>query len=399
MSRGKSCALVAIILALAGGGRAEFQVSDHTDHHQTHPAVAMNETGEFVVVWRSHVADGRGGGVYARCFYADGTPVGGEFKVDVSEIGVDNWTPAVAVGPSGDFVVAWVAARDGDCDVVARRFDPQGLALTDEFTVNAPSLDSAQSMPSIAMNSTGDFVVAWTSRYGDCYVGQSYVAGRVYRPDGTPRGDEFLVNERRHGNWPDVGMDEAGRFVVAWIRMGDPYKPPREYIMFRQYEADGTPAGEVVRVTDDLNSSWYGPSVAMDHSGEFVITWAIGPFPYDILAQHFGADGVPMTAAYMVNACTEGNQGHPRIATNGEGEYLIVWDSQDQDGSCHGVFGQRCARNGALMGIECPWNTFTLGRQWYPDVAMAANGSHVVVWISEDQDGSGYGVFAETGHE
>jgi hypothetical protein len=397
MFREKLCALLAIILALPGGGWAEFQVNNHTDHHQSHPAVATNATGEFVVVWRSHAADGRGGGVYARCFHADGTAVGEEFKVNISEVDVDNWTPAVAMGPSGDFVVAWAAVRDADCDVVARMFDGQGLAMTDEFTVNAPSPGLAQSMPSIAMNSTGDFVVAWTNRSGGCYVGQGYVAGRAYRPDGTPRGEEFLVNERLHGNWPDVGMDDAGRFVVAWIRMGDPYKRPREYIMFRRYEADGTPAGEVVCITDDLNSRWYGPSVAVDRSGEFAIAWAIGPFPYDILAQHFSAEGIPITAPYMVNACMEGNQGHPRIATNGEGEYLVVWDSQEQDGSCHGVFGQRCARSGALVGGECPLNTFTPGRQWYPDVAMAADGTYVVTWISEGQDGSGYGVFAETG--
>ena len=33
---------------------------------QTHPAVAINEAGDFVVAWRSHPSDGRGGGVYAR---------------------------------------------------------------------------------------------------------------------------------------------------------------------------------------------------------------------------------------------------------------------------------------------------------------------------------------------
>jgi hypothetical protein len=28
---------------------------------------------------------------------------------------------------------------------------------------------------------------------------------------------------------------------------------------------------------------------------------------------------------------------------------------------------------------------------------MSPDGDYVVVWISQDQDGSGYGIFAETG--
>lgn len=398
MSRRKLCALLAVVVTLTGRARAEFQVNHYAEHHQTHAAVAMNEMGDFVVVWRSRPTDGRGGGVFGCCYRADGTPVGDEQKLNVSVADVDNWTPAVAINSSGEFVVAWVAARDGDCDIVARMFDPQGLALSDEFEVNAPSPDLAESMPCIGMNSGGNFVVAWTQWSGACSTGRSHVVGRLYGPDALPVGEEFVINKQPNGNWPDVGMDESGRFVVSWIRMGDTYnRPYGEYIMFRQFEADGTPAGDVVRITDDLNSRWYGPSVAVDRSGEFLITWAIGPFPYDIVAQHFDPNGAATTKPYVVNSCTQGNQGHPEVATNGDGEYVIVWDSQNQDGSCYGVFAQRCARGGARVGPECSLNTFVAGRQWYPDVAMAADGVYVVAWISEDQDGSGYGVFADIG--
>ena len=111
MYRGKLCAQLAVaaVLLLATGGWAEFQVNTYTEHNQTHAAVAMNDAGEFVIVWRSHPADGRGGGVYARPFDADGTPLCDEFKVNSTPADVDNWTPAVAIGPSGDFVVVWVA--------------------------------------------------------------------------------------------------------------------------------------------------------------------------------------------------------------------------------------------------------------------------------------------------
>ena len=395
MFREKFCALLVLLLMSAAPGRAEFQVNTYTLQSQTHPAVAVNETGDFVVAWRSNANDGRGGGVYARCFDADGAATGEEFKVNVSQADVDNWTPAVAIRPGGDLVVIWVAVSDGSCDLLGRIFDSGGQAITDEFQVNESTSIAGQSMPCIAMDSTGRFAVAWTDWSGGCYTGKSNVVGRVFESDGTPSSGDFVISDNTNADWPDIDMDDAGRFVVTWIRMGDTYsRPYGEYIMFRRYEADGTPAGKPVQVTGDLNSRWYGPSVAVDDSGEFAITWAIGPFPYDIVAQHFDSEGLPVTEPYMVNTRRDNNQGHPRIAGDGQGQYLIVWDSLSQDGSCSGVYGQRCNRGGELIGGEFQINTFVQDRQWYADVVTAGD-KYIVVWTSENQDGSGYGIFGE----
>ena len=54
-------------------------------------------------------------------------------------------------------------------------------------------------------------------------------------------------------------------------------------------------------------------------------------------------------------------------------------------------------RWGEIDGDEMVLNASASGRHWYPDVAMAADGRYVVVWISEGLDGSGYGIFAEWG--
>jgi hypothetical protein len=226
MLRGKLCALLVMILALAGGGWAEFQVNNHTEHHQTHPAVAMTGTGKFVVAWRSHVIDGRGGGVYARCFYADGTPVGDEFKANVSQEDVDNWTPAVAMSASDGVVIAWVGVVDGDRRIILRMFDVRGLPLTGEIIVSAFAADAFQSMPSIAMNSAGAFVIVWTNWFGTGQLGRSYVAGRVFDRDGAPMSGDLAIGEQAQAHWPAVAMDDSGKFVVAWIRMGDTFNRP-----------------------------------------------------------------------------------------------------------------------------------------------------------------------------
>jgi hypothetical protein len=250
------------------------------------------------------------------------------------------------------------------------------------------------------MNSSGAFVMVWTNWYGDAYIGQSYAAGRVYDANGEAASEEFGISEKTQQMWPDVAMDDSGRFVVTWIRMGDTYnRPYGEFIMIRQFEADGTPAAREVPLTCDLNSRWYGPAVAANAAGGFLVTWAVGPFPYDICAQPFDAMGVPITPPFMVNTLVEGNQGHPHIATDGDQEFLVVWDSHNETGTGCRVRGQFCTGEGEVEGDEILLNPGASGRHWYPDAAMAADGHYVVTWISEDGDGSGYGIFAEVGRK
>ena len=398
MLRGMLCALILVVGTQVAAGRAEFQANEHTAHDQTEPAVAMNETGDFIVAWRSDTADGRGGGVYARYFDADGTPMGEEFQVAGEGVDVASWSPGVGISADGHAVVAWVGVDNGNRDILARLFDRQGRPLTDAFVVNALPDEAMQSAPCVSMNGTGNFVVVWASSVSEEQVVRTYVAGRIYNADGSPASEELSVEDHAQARWPEVAMDDSGRFVVSWIRMGDTFnRPYGEYVKYRRFDADGTALGPAVALTGDLNSRWYGPSVAVTPEGDFSIAWAIGPFPYDILMQSFDSQGTSVTEPYIINTCLDGNQGHPCVAGNGAGEYLVVWDSQKQNGDCQDVFGQLCNSRGELHGGELALNSYMADRQWYPDAAMAPDGTYVVVWTSENQDGSGYGIFGETG--
>ena len=140
-----------------------------------------------------------------------------------------------------------------------------------------------------------------------------------------------------------------------------------------------------------------GRGSAKPSAGGFIVAWAIGPFPYDICAQPFDSAAVPITPPYMVNTTMKGNQGHPSIASNGGEDYLIVWDCHNVSGTGCSVRAQFCSRDGEICGDEVALNSKDTGRHWYPDAALAADGRYVVVWISENVDGSGYGIFAEVG--
>ncbi len=86
---------------------------------------------------------------------------------------------------------------------------------------------------------------------------------------------------------------------------------------------------------------------------------------------------------------------HAVAAMDPDGNSVIAWNSYGQDGSSHGVFAQGFANTGTRVGDEFRVNTFTDKDQAWPFVAMDPHGNFVVTWNSYEQDGSGWGVYEQ----
>jgi hypothetical protein len=90
----------------------QFAVSSLTTGYayERSPSVAASADGDFVVVWHDYQYPGPPAGVLiqARRFASDGAPSGNQFQVSDTTAGY-NWEyqPSVAVDASGDFVVVW----------------------------------------------------------------------------------------------------------------------------------------------------------------------------------------------------------------------------------------------------------------------------------------------------
>jgi hypothetical protein len=103
----------------------------------------------------------------------------------------------------------------------------------------------------------------------------------------------------------------------------------------------------------------------------------------------------PAGSAFRVNTFTAGAQGAPAVSSDGgSGDFVVVWESVEQDGDYLGIFGKRYLANGSAQGAEFRANAYTPGPQALPDVSAAGDGGFVVVWQGYG-DGGDYGdVFA-----
>ncbi len=78
-----------------------------------------------------------------------------------------------------------------------------------------------------------------------------------------------------------------------------------------------------------------------------------------------------------------------------DGDFVVTWVSDGQDGSGWGIYAQRYNAAGVAEGAEFLVNTVTSSNQSSPAIAMDADGGFVVTWQSFVQDGSGYGIYAQ----
>jgi len=111
-----------------------FTVNSYTTGQQSLPSVAVDATGNFLVVWANRPDDGTWE-LQARQFDANATPLGGEIRVN-TDIYVSFPVADVAASGPGDFVVVWSGYRQGEnsADVFGRRYGDR--VFTDGFNWN-----------------------------------------------------------------------------------------------------------------------------------------------------------------------------------------------------------------------------------------------------------------------
>jgi len=324
---------------------------------------------------------------------APACPVGPEFHVNANPTSNAGAT-AIARNGSGNSVIVWSTGSATASDVFARCYNGTGIAQGSEFRVNS-IVSVSQNNPAVGIDSSGRFVVAWSfnSQGGNNWD----VLARRFNADGTPNGGEFQVNSYTINNQfrPAVAMNEAGDFVISWeswIQDGSGYG-----IYAKRYDAAANPQGGEFRVNTNVSSSQRFSSVAIDDDGDFVIAW--DSYNQDgssrgIYAQRYSNLGISQGIEFRVNTFTTGAQAFPDVDMDAIGNFVVVWESVNQDGSGLGIFANRYDAGGVPIGGEFRVNSSTSFNQRNPDVTMDIDGDFVVCWSNDSPSGS-LGIFAQ----
>jgi len=339
---------------------ARFQANTTLTGNNVGSKIAMDAAGDFVVVWTGDRGTATSN-VFAQLFDKTGTKVGTEFQVNVTAgtafpNSTEHFPASVAMDATGNFVVVWTGVDAGDsvtpdAGIFAQRFDKTGAAQTNaDIAVNATTT-GRQVSPAIAMSASGAYVIAWTGvDAGDSITPDAGIFAQLYDNTGTVTKAEFAVNADTTGaeTLPAVGMDLTGEFVVAWSSHAATAN--NTDVHAQRFDNKGAPvdgeflvnAAALGNQTDGTAGVQSDSTVAMDVNGDFVIGWdsqlddtnALGDY-----ANFYAADG-SLKGGTKVEALTDTGFS-PAASVDAGGDSFIA--ATITTNAVSGIFGQRFA--------------------------------------------------------
>lgn len=240
----------------------EFQVNQMTENRQYEPSVAADGSGRFVVAWTSEPAPTLSHWrVRGRRFDRDGAPLGDEFPVNgmTSE---SAWQPDVAAASDGRFVVAWNYTPYWTW---ARRFDADGLPLGPDLSVNDLGIDGRY--PAVAIDPSGGFLVVWSGGFGRAFDADGQPLDQQFQVGRSGYDNYFL----------DVASDSGGNLLVPWLEVVPAGGGARVVAKSLRLDEPGTPGEDLVEISKPASSNAGKPRVATNGVQGFVVVWSNPP--------------------------------------------------------------------------------------------------------------------------
>ncbi len=259
------------------------------------------------------------------------------------------------------------------------RVDPEsarptsGLAPAgDEFVVG-PGSTWFYNQQSVAMDLAGDFVVAYSGSDGS----DGGIMLRRYAADGAPLTDPLLVNTTTAGDqtFPAVSMDDDGDFVVAWTSYGQDGSSSGVYV--RRYSAQGAALSDEIQVNTTTTGRQQYPALALDSDGDFVVVWW-NQDNNGIIGRRFNASAAPQGGEFQVNVLTSTTQLFPRVAADPSGDFVVTWTGYVSNGTA--VYARRYSADGTAQAAPAVVSSGASFPQRISSVDMDAAGNYVVAY-------------------
>lgn len=379
---------------------------------QANPTTTKLADGRIVVIWQG--GTGSDSEVFMQLYAADGVhKIGTEQQVNQRTNGKQDSPQVVALADGGFLVVyeSWNGGLDPNGDgVLARRYGPDGQAVTDEFLVNTTT-SGDQNRPSVMAKADGGYIITWEDQ-------DRNIVQRSYGEDNQPTSEEVLLangSDMGKSGGPEMAAftDEAhqGMYITVWNSTNGPADNKGTGVVGQILGTDGKPMGGLFQVNSTMDGNQNYPDVITLKDGSFVVFWDStdsGANGSDIRAVHYtvdpvtGALQVQGTGDFIVNTYTAGKQYKPVGVALEDGGYLIVWGSEGGDGSGSAIYAQRYDAHSQKVGREFMVNTTTYGNQGYGgdsvdvthivDATLMADGNVYITWQSDNVDSDGSGV-------
>ncbi len=311
----------------------EVLVNTNTSGEQEKPAVSMNKAGDFIITWASHGGVDSLYDIKAR-FFKQGVPAGPEFLVNKT-IPFSQTNPDVAIDNNGNFAIVWESwFQDGsDRGVFARLYDSDGISRGEPFQVNTTT-EYSQARPAVKYFEDGSFIVIWESWMQDVLTETGYgIYGQLYSAEGARKGAEFRINTYTNDcQWfGDVETFADNSFIVvwnSWQQDGD-----KGGVYLQKFNSDAQKTGSEKKVNETTTFCQWLPCIKKLNEDKIAVVWS--SWKQDgsregIFARFFDIENEKNSFELQVNDYTDSFQWEPDMIPVSDNEAIIAWSNWGQ---------------------------------------------------------------------
>ncbi|MEE8170355.1 MAG: thrombospondin type 3 repeat-containing protein [Phycisphaerae bacterium] len=336
--------------------------------------------------------------------------------------------PQVATDGAGNWVAVWQSVDDlggtigSDNDILTARSTDNGATWTAPAPLNSNAgVDTrSDSDPQVATDGSGNWVAVWESTEnlgGTIGTDRDILAARS-----TDNGTSWTAPAPLNSNAgadsgtddnPQLTTDGSGNWVAVWVSvddLGGTIGTDRDILTARSTDNGMTwTAAAVLNSNAAVDSrDEFDPQLATDRLGNWVVVWdseddlggTIGT-DCDILTARSTDNGATWIAVAVLNsnaAVDSSGDLSPDVTTDGSGNWVAVWSSDENVGGTIGgdcdILTARSTDNGASWTAPAPLNSNAAadgGNDNFPHVASDGSGNWVAVWRSDETLGGTIG--------
>lgn len=242
-----------------------------TNQHAAQPSMAIDSSGNMVVAWEERDVN-LSNYLYVKRYNGSTWNLVGSTFLNTNAVS-DAYSPSLALDSSGNMVVAWeeINGGSGSFDIYVKRFDGTTWNLVGNTSLDVKASNN-NSFPSLALDSSGKPVVAFEELDSGGVISNIYVKrfdgsnwNLIGRNDPAAPG-KINFNEAHR---PSIALDASGNPVVAYGEFDGTFF----HVFVKHYDGSTWNSVGTGTLNQANSQSIPSPAIALDSGGNPIVAW------------------------------------------------------------------------------------------------------------------------------
>ncbi len=289
-------------------------------------------------------------------------------------------SPDMAMDANGNVSVVYICWQDNIYHLFANYFDTDRHRWTGQVALE--SVDNASlSAPQVSVNAAGDGFAIWTSGetsdFHTTYVARYDAASSSWQ---APQALEDNSTDNSYN--AQIVVDDNGNALATWYR----WDGEISRIWINRYDAETSSWG-TASYFDLESGNAYVPQLVMDDAGNVMLVWYAYASASDttrsVWARRYTAADDSWSTAELIEESAD-TALSPEMAIDSLGNVFVTWFHSSSTGKTIWV-NRFDAETAAWEGAQQLTTPLNFPR--YPVIATDSQGDVVIVWSNVDDDG------------